>query len=148
MKSLTKPIPNRIATFFRWIAAWGVIVFFIAQLIIAIPVFLNALQPVWEHPNWSYEDKMRIYWGPYVDLMQFIQRQTPSNSVLLADPYYGSVDIYFLFPRTIIYGGADTLRSHPEIQYVVIDDRGYPDFPVPGDKIMLNDKIGLYRIHR
>ena len=148
MKSLTDPITIQIGNLFRSLTMWGVIVFFIVQLIIAIPVFLSALQPVWEHPNWSYEDKMRIYWGPYVDLMQFIQRQTPSNSVLLADPYYGSVDIYFLFPRTVIHGEADTLRTHPEIQYVVIDGRGYPDFPVPGDKIMLNDKIGLYKVRR
>ena len=85
-------------------------------------------------------------WGVHFPLMQFVQHQTPDDAVLLLDPYYGAVDIYFLYPRRVLHGNAGTLRRHPEIQYVVINDRGFPDFPVAGSKIMLNENLGLYKL--
>ncbi len=122
--------------------------FFAAQVIIAIPHLQNAIEPLQTVPNISDADKMRIQWGDLFDQLDFIRRETPANAVILM-PEDGrpEVDQYFLFPRRVIYGDADALRDNPQVEYVLITDN-YPSFPVRGEKMMLDDAHGLYRLQR
>jgi hypothetical protein len=118
------------------------------HLVVAVPRFYAALAPLWEIPGRSYEDKMREKWGSYFELMQFVQRTTPENAVLLHDPTdYRWLAPYFLYPRRLLFGGEMMLREHPEIEYVLIRD-DYPTSPVTGERLMLNDTLGLYKIRR
>ena len=95
----------------------------------------------------TYEEKMRTKWGAYYELMLFVQNETPENAVLLQDAnwYYQTVDLYFLYPRQLIYGGEDVLRNNPQIDYVIISE-DYPNFSVAGEKVMFDDRRGVYRI--
>ena len=129
---------------FRSLVAIGIAALFAAQVGAGLGAIESAVSAPMQFPDRSTDDKMRIGWGSYYDLMRFVQSKTPPNAVILFDPkyYYKTVNLYFLSPRKLIYGDAETLRSHPEIEYVVISD-GYPTFPLPGEKIMLDDKQGL-----
>ncbi len=120
--------------------------FFAAQVILAIPHFQNALEPLLTVPNISYADKMRIQWGAVYDQLDFIRRDTPADAVILMkDDGRPEFDQYFLFPRHVIYGDAAALRANPQIGYVLITD-GYPQVPVIGEKKMLDDAHGLYEL--
>ncbi|MBI5649197.1 MAG: hypothetical protein HZC40_01930 [Chloroflexi bacterium] len=136
----------KLIRFLRWLATLSIVILVLAHLVFSASAFQRALAPLWERPTWSYADKMQKTWGAYFPLMQFVQQQTPDDAVLLLDPYYGAVDFYFLYPRRILHGGAEMLRQHPEIQYVVINDRDFPNFPVAGTKLMLNEHLGLYKL--
>ncbi len=131
----------------RLLILWGIILLFIIQGMNAIPIVQSTLAGPFHAPNRSYTQKMHDVWGPFFDFMQFVQTETPETAVLLFDPkyYYASVNLFFLYPRKLIYGGEETLHSHPEIDYVVISD-GFPNFFVAGERIMFDDKQGLYRI--
>lgn len=133
----------------RSIAVWVIVLLFLAQVMIAIPVIQHTWIGPLQYPNRTYEQKMRAVWGTYFDFMQFIQTATPNTSVLLLDPnhLYLSLNLYFLYPRRLIYGDEKTLHKHPEVDYVVIIE-GFPNFPVNGEKIMFDDKHGLYRIFK
>jgi hypothetical protein len=83
------------------------------------------------------------------DQVEFIRKQTPEQAVLLLGPkWYPQHALYFLYPRRLFFGGAGILAQHPEIEYVIIDDPGYPNFAVDGDKVMLDAERGLYKIRR
>ncbi len=131
----------------RGLVAIGIVALFAAQVAAGLPATVSAVSAPMQFPNRSDDEKMRIAWESYYDLVQFVQAKTSGDAILLFEPkfYYASVNLYFLYPRKLIYGDEATLRSHPEIDYVVISD-GYPAFPVPGEKMMLDDKQGLYRI--
>ena len=132
---------------FRSLVAIGIAALFAAQVAAGLPAMESAVSAPMQFPNRSTDEKMRIAWGSYYDLMQFVQDKTPASAAILFDAkyYYKSVNLYFLSPRKLIYGDEETLRSHPEIDYVVISD-GYPTFPLRGEKMMLDDKQGLYGI--
>ena len=123
-------------------------VFFAAQVIIAIPRFQDALFPLLTVPNISYTDKMYIQWRDVFVLLDFIRHETPENAVILMKqddrPQF---DQYFLFPRRVIYGDAATLANNPQIEYVIITNH-YPQFPVNGDKKMMDDTHGLFELAR
>jgi hypothetical protein len=131
----------------RSLVAIGIAALFAAQVAAGLPAIESAVSAPMQFPDRSADEKMRNEWGSFYDLMQFVQTRTPANAVLLFDPeyYYKSVNLYFLSPRKLLYGDEEALRSHPEIDYVVISE-GYPSFPVPGEKMPLDDKQGLYRI--
>ncbi len=122
--------------------------FFAAQFLLAIPHLQNVSEPLRTVPNISDADKMRIQWGALFDRLDFVRRETPPNAVILM-PEDGrpEFDQYFLFPRRVIYGDADALRDNPQVEYVLITDN-YPPFPVRGEKMMLDDAHGLYRLQR
>ncbi len=123
---------------------WTIAAFFAAQVVLAIPHFQNALEPLLTVPNISYADKMHIQWGAVYDQLDFVRRETPADAVILMkDDGRPEFDQYFLFPRRVIYGDADALRANPQIGYVLITD-GYPQFPARGEKKMLDDAHGLY----
>jgi hypothetical protein len=132
-------------------AVVGITLLFLVHVTMAVPV----VQSTWEgpllEPNRTYEQKMRLVWGwsPHFDFMQFVQANTPDHSVLLFDPNYryATITLYFLYPRKIVYGNEETLRKRPEIDYVVISE-GFPSFSVSGERIMFDDKHGLYRIYK
>ena len=125
----------------RSLAVFGITLLFIGQVMSVVPTVQSTWAGPLQDPKRSYEQKMRSVWGSYFDFIQFVQTRTPDTSVLLFDSkyYYATLNLYFLYPRKLIYGNEETLRSHPEINYVVISD-GFPNFPVAGEKIMFDDK--------
>jgi hypothetical protein len=132
----------------RPVGAWAIVALFLIQLVVSIPQLLGGLQPILEDPNRSNDDKLHIQWPGYYDLMHFIAERTPENAAILMDNSARvKLDLYFLYPRRLLYGGAETFRTHPEIEYVVATE-DFPDFPVTGEKQMMNDKFGLYKIQR
>ncbi|MBI5031859.1 MAG: hypothetical protein HZB51_15120 [Chloroflexi bacterium] len=137
---------NRIV---RLVATLAIITLFVGQFVIGIPAIVTAMSAPLQNPNRSYEEKMRGVWGDYFDLMQFIQTKTSDNAVILIDPkyQYAILNLYFLHPRKLIYGSEAVLQSHSEIDYVLISE-DFPDFAVAGEKIMLDDKQGLYKVRK
>ncbi len=133
----------------RSLIAFAIVVVFLAQIVNALSPAQSVWAGVLQKLDQSYEQKMHDVWGAYFDFMQFVQTTTPDTSVLLFDSkyYFATLNLYFLYPRKLIYGNEETLHSHPEINYVVISD-GFPNFPVAGEKIMFDDKQGLYRIYQ
>jgi hypothetical protein len=135
--------------FLRAIAAYIIAALFVIQIADGLPAIQATLSKSLGTSNRSFADKMRTEWGTFFDLMQLVQDQTPVNAVLLFDSHYAfsSVNLYFLFPRTLIYGDEETLHTHPEIGYVVISEN-YPQFSVPGEKIMVDERHGLYKVQK
>jgi hypothetical protein len=132
----------------RLIAKWSMVLFFAAQLILAVPHLLTAVEPFQTVPNITYVEKMRIQWGGIFDLLDFVRRETPENAVILMkEDGRPEFDQYFLFPRRVVYGTAEALRNDPPIDYVLVDD-GYPQFPVSGSKIMMDDTHGLFKLQK
>ncbi len=139
---------NHLLDSLRLVCAWAIVALFVAQVAITIPQWLSGLQPLAGNPNQSDDDKMRVKWPGYYDLVHFIAQETPENATILMDNSARvQIDLYFLYPRRLLYGGAGTFWAHPEIEYVVATE-DFPDFPVTGEKRMLNDKLGLYKIQR
>jgi hypothetical protein len=131
----------------RLIIGWGVVGLFVAQILVALPWFVSSLAPLVENPNRSYDEKMRIKWGDYYDLVQFIQKETPNNAVLLIDSNsHINIDLYFLYPRQLYYGDKQDLVQHP-IEYVILTGE-LPAPAVEGERMMLDDKRGLIRVRR
>ncbi len=127
---------------------WGLILLFATQVGFGIPNLQTAVEPFLTVPAIGYAEKMHIQWGPIFDLLYFISRETPENAVILMkDDGRPEFDQYFLFPRRVVYGGADALLHDRQIGYVLIDD-GYPQFPVIGTKLMLDDTHGLFKLQR
>jgi hypothetical protein len=125
-----------------------VAVFFAAQVIIAIPRFQDALFPLLTVPNISYTDKMYIQWRDIFVLLDFVRRETPENAVILMkEDGRPQFDLYFLFPRHLIYGNADAIANNPQVEYVLITDN-YPQFSVDGVKKMMDDTHGLFELLR
>lgn len=87
MRSVLASAAKLIIHYLRWLISWSILGLFIAQMVFSVPALEDALSPLWERSDWSYEDKMRDYWGSYFDLMEFVKRQTPEDSTLLLDPY-------------------------------------------------------------
>jgi len=134
--------------FLRGLVRWIIAAFFAAQVVIAIPRSQDAIAPLLIAPNLTYTDKMYIQWGDLFVLLDFIRRQTPPDAIILMkDDQRPQFDQYFLFPRRVIYGDANALRDNPQVQYLLIA-RDYPQFPVSGTRIMLDDTHGLYRLQR
>lgn len=137
--------------YLRSIAVWLIALLFLAQVIAAIPIVRSMWEGPLQNPNWTYEQKMRSVWGwsSHFDFMLFVQAKTPETATLLFDPHYRfiTLNLYFLYPRKLIYGNEETLRKHPETDYVVISE-GFPNFPINGEKMMFDDKHGLYRIYK
>lgn len=137
--------------YLRSIAVWIIALLFLAQVIAAIPIVWSMWEGPLQNPDWTYEQKMRSVRGlsSYFDFILFVQATTPEKAVLLFDPnyHYITLNLYFLYPRKLIYGGEKILHEHPEVDYVVIND-GFPNFPVNGERIMFDDKQGLYRIFK
>lgn len=102
------------------------------------------------NPGLTYEEKMSRIWGDYYAYMTFIQEHTPSSAVILipppgdAYPLVGAswLDDYFLYPRRLINADQNALEEHPEVEYILIHG-GFPDFPVAGERLMLNQQSGL-----
>ena len=139
---------TRLSGLLRPAGAWVITALFAVQVAIVIPQWSSGLQPLIESPNRSDDDKMHIKWPGYYDLVHFIAQETPEDAIILMDNNARvQVDLYFLYPRRLVYGGVETFRAHPEIEYVVATE-DFPDFPVVGEKRMMNDKLGLYKIQR
>ncbi len=152
MNALSKKTAIILARLGRSVVPLGVLILFVAHLYVTLPRLQESLGWLREQGALSYEEKMRIKWaryGSYFDLMDFVQKRTPLGAIILFEdgPKLGSIDFYFLFPRRILYGGAEVLRDHPEVEYVVIEG-DYPGFPVSGEKFMMDDRHGLLRIRR
>ena len=133
----------------RSLVALGIAALFVFQVAAGLPTIVSAVSAPLQFPDRSVDEKLRMEWGSFYDLMQYVQVKTPTNAVLLFAPnyQYRAVDLYFLYPRKLLYGDEATLHSHPEIDYVVISD-GYPTFPVPGERTMLDSTQGLYGIFK
>ena len=132
----------------RALVGWAVVLFFAAQVWLAIPHLQTALEPFQTVPNISYTEKMHIQWGAIFDVLYFVRRETPENAVILMkEDGRPEFDQYFLFPRRVIYGDSDALRNNPQVDYVLIGD-GYPQFPVVGARRMMDDTHGLYELQR
>ena len=131
------------------LVTFGIIGLFVAQIGAGLAQIDEAISGPMQFPNRSIDDKMRVEWGSYYDLMRFVQDKTPEDAILLLGTKspFATLDLYFLYPRKLLFGSEETLNNHPEIGYVVISD-GYPTFPVPGEKMMLDDKQGIYRLPR
>ena len=130
------------------ITRWCLVLFFAAQVYLAIPFLQASIQPLQAAPDISFVEKMHIQWGAIFDLLDFVRRETPETAVILMkDDGRPEFDQYFLFPRRVVYGGADVLQENSQIDYVLVDD-GYPQFPVIGSKMMLDETHGLYKVQR
>lgn len=126
----------------------GLGLFFAIQVVLGMPNLQAEVQPFLTVPNITYAEKMHIQWGAVFDVMDFVRRETPRNAVILMkDDGRPEFDQFFLFPRRVIYGDEEKLLLNPQINYVVIGD-GYPQFPVDGIRIMLDDTHGLYELQR
>jgi hypothetical protein len=131
----------------RW-AVWGVIFFIAAYLFVALPSFIDALRPLVGDSTSYYELIFRnnVHVSPV--LVQFVRQNTPENvTLLLGSNWYPAHARYFFFPRVLIFGNEEALSQHPDIDYVVVW-KDYPDFPVPGEKLMLDDERGLIKVLR
>jgi hypothetical protein len=130
------------------VAGGLVAAFFAAQVVLAIQPMQNAVALLLIAPNLSDTDKMYIRWGDVFAQLDFIRRETPPDAVILMKkddrPEF---DQYFLFPRRVIYGDAEALQSNPQVEYVLITDN-YPQFPIDGVKILMDNAHGLYWLAR
>jgi hypothetical protein len=132
----------------RRIAAWGIIAYFAVQLLATFPQVLPGLQPLFNNDNLSYDDKMRLKWAGNYDLVQWIVQDTPETAGILMDNANSPpIDLYFLYPRHLFYGGEKDFQAHPEIGYIVVSST-FPDFPVSCEKHMVSENVGICRILR
>ena len=132
----------------RALVRWGVVLFFAAQVLLAVPQLQSIVEPFLTVPNITYAQKMHIQWGAIFDLLYFVRRVTPENAVILMkEDGRPEFDQYFLFPRRVIYGDATAVSSNPQVGYVLIGD-GYPQIPVYGSRIMMDETHGLYELQR
>lgn len=132
---------------------------FFATLVIGVCLanalfFYRAAAPqvreVLVNPGLTYDEKMSRIWGDYYAYMTFIQEHTPSSAVILIPPHGDTyplvgckgLDDYFLYPRRLINADQNALEEHPEVEYILIDGE-FPDFPVAGERLMLNEQSGL-----
>ncbi len=128
--------------------AWGVAIFVLVHLAVSVPILVGHLNPILENPGRSYDEKIQMKWGPDYTVVSFILKNTPENATILMEhALYGAPEQYFLFPRKLLYGGEETLRTHPEITYIVID-HDFPNFYVNGEKILMDDQRGLIKVRR
>lgn len=138
----------RLSRYLLTALAWCTVALFAAQAVAAFPQFELAAATYADHPAWSNSDKLHAKWGAYYDLMNFIQRETPSDAVILMDnTAREQIDLYFLYPRKPVYGDEAFFRAHPEIGYVVVTSY-FPNFEVHGQVVMMDDHSGLYRVQR
>ncbi len=137
-------MPKRLRSF----ATWGIVAFFAIEFLGTIPQALPDLQSLFYNDNLSYDDKMHAKWTGYYDLMRLIVQDTPPTAgVLMDNTARPQIDLYFLYPRHLFYGGEKDFESHPEIGYIVVSNV-FPDFPVNCEKHMISDNVGLCRVLR
>ncbi len=89
------------------------------------------------NPQFSYDDKMRIYWWGVYDFLLFVKASTPKDATIVIPPQdrpwltSGNAAIvrYFLYPRKVING---SLTSLPDSQYdyIFINAGEWPDAPI------------------
>ncbi len=135
--------------FVRAIAAYGVALLFVLQVMLGLAQFQwNLTEPLLE-PNRTTEEKFRSAWGTFFDVVQFVKTQTPPDAVILIDSeyIYHNLMLYFLYPRRLLFGGESVFRANSEIGFILITD-GYPDYAVTGETKMLDDSHGLLRVSR
>jgi hypothetical protein len=136
------------------------VVFNLVNLAGAITYHYNYIIP---RIGYSLEEKHGALWGDYWTYMQLIRDNTPEDARILFPPRHRRYrpfeppwrSNYFLCPRELWYWGEGspsrgrgiTPTTLAEIDYVLIY-RDFPDFPVEGEKIRFDDRLGLYRIGR
>ena len=148
MNHPVKRFVSSAANSLRIAVAWILAGLFVAQLALSVFQFQNLLAPVVESPGRSYDAKMQLKWDGYYEFVHFVKENTPDDATILIGPgWNGPMDLYFLYPRHLIYGGAQLLQAHPEIDYVVANG-AFPELPMPGERLMLDDSHGLIRVLR
>jgi len=130
----------------RALTAWIIGGLFVAHLGLGLVTNLTFLSPIIENPARTYDEKMQVKWGAYYASVRFVKEGTPEDAAILVGPGWNdTMDLYFLFPRHLFYGGEQVLQAHPEIGYIVVNGN-FPDFAITGQKIMLDDQHGLIQI--
>jgi hypothetical protein len=127
---------------------WLLLGLITAHLLFSAVSLLSITSPLLGNSVVTYEALVRSNLQVSYELIEFVQAKTPQDAILLISPRWNHAHaLYFFYPRKLFFGGADVLQNHPEIQYVVSDGT-FPDFPIEGEQIMLDQERGLYRIKR
>ena len=109
-----------------------------------------------KNPSFSYDQKMRIYWWGVYDLLQFVNKHTPSNARIAIPPQHrpfltsGNSGIVrkFIYPRipvpnpleSIDTSGVDyVLITHGEWDDVPKKDYDWPKVFIPAEKVIYFD---------
>jgi hypothetical protein len=122
-----------------------VLLLFLAQFLVSLLALKDSLAPIVENPNRSYEDKMLKQLGRYYELIRFVQTETPPDAVLLIDSAsHNNLDLYFLYPRRIVYDN-DLMTRTQSVDYIVLTG-DMPPAKVEGKRKMLDDKRGLVQL--
>ena len=100
-----------------------------------------------DKPNRTYSEQMEAKWGAYYDLVRFVAQETPRDAILLFDSQsHINLDLYFLYPRKVLYDSDLTARMQ-SVDYLVLTG-DVPAPTLPGEKTMLDDKRGIIRLRR
>ena len=101
--------------------------------------------------NEKWEQQFGSYWYSY---FRFVREHTPPRARILIPPLdkerfpWNVVrHNFFLQPRRIYQGSRPWLLKREMIDYVVTCGP-FPDFPVEGERIMLDEKRGLIQIRK
>lgn len=144
MKNVKINLPN----LFHIAVSGGIVVLFALQVWFLFSFAKDLLFPILSQPNRTYEEKRLAQNSDYFGYMLFVQKETPEDAVILLNSnIYQTLDLYFLYPRQLIYGGKAEWQTHPTVQYIVVRDN-YPNFPIAGTRIMLDDQRGLIRLEK
>lgn len=132
---------------FRRLLQLIVALFLLAQLFVSSKWIQENIALISEAPQRTNDEKMQLKLGAYYELVQFVQKETPANATLLFDsPSHSNLDLYFLYPRKIIYDSDLTTRMQSVDYIVMTGESPIPD--IQGEKKMLDAKRGLIKLRR
>ncbi|MBA7662478.1 hypothetical protein ES703_70507 [subsurface metagenome] len=113
---------------------------------------ISLLHFIIKNPHLSYDEKMRVQRGGWINLGEFVKKNTPLTAVIVYPRFGATFWEYFLYPRKLLLGSQKWPAVHKSATHVLVA-RGWPRFPLntrkflhlylsPTRKILV-DKLGV-----
>jgi|GEM_PF-1839169 len=118
------------------------------SLIYSVEPFWGTLAPIFNHPFVTYEEKMRMAYPGYYDLMMMIKKETPENSVIYVPDVaiaYGeafwavdniTITTAFLYPRYVL-PQSQGIKKFDCCKSYALFVAGRPEFEVGSHEIII-----------
>ena len=90
---------------------------------------ISSLHFIIKNPHLSYDAKMRARRGGWINLAEFVRKNTPSTAVIMYPPRKVPNWEYFLYPRKLLSGSRRWPAVYKSATHVLVI-HGWPRFPL------------------